>query len=984
MVSNRDAITSVTNLFFRLASAHENLRRGAIEEWLQSTDNPLSRALGHFASSREPLAEQDHTALANAWKTFDKRRDSVGTHLKTCCPSHWRLSAGNGDFVDLNRLVSHLRAYVATAVAAYWAGQATSTQAADQELRHWLTLAAGLSEHPTTQPTGWTSGMAAAKRVALAAQGLVASVPPAELLRAYGWTCFWLDALQPECSRTVPIVTVETEWGQPADKHEADLHHIDLDLLRFPETLAGITAGAVVEHPAQWNQPLGVTFAATVGEAHRDTWRDCARAAPLLWRLHVNRRLTGEPLYGPSHGLAVHVGCRLLRDNMIHDHDIVFSARVENGEVKSVEGLNAKRDRVGHDRYRRFGFAGSGHPFSQQEIERSQRSNPPELIPIGTIEDAVNQATQTHQAVVKYLQAVCALPDRGGRAYWLPRDASALYVPPDVLEQAMGDEIEARRKRQEKKERESSARGQGLLPQDLDSGEKLPFDDEEPERRRGWNEVRTELQAAARARGLLVGPPGQGKTFLAHMTARQQAEDALAAVEKQTAGLDSVDLPLVVSLPMVLKQRREAGRSDEEHAQEALLKGLRQQIGTLPDRAAEYLRRHLAGQRIWWFVDGLDEAPKEAPELRAVLHFMGQVGGKVFLGTRPYGLEEHQQALREAWLGLTGNAPYPDHVKTYRLAPFTPGWQGQVERFVGHWFGELGQAPVGFRELLDRSPSVQTLARNPFLLALLCAVASKAAREETPLSADITRGELYDRFLTILFSVHDQPRRFREWEFFLPRMALRMIARDEFAIRQPAIHGEDELEGWLRDKTFETVPYPLDANARGDPSREPQNLREELLDQVPDGRKMRLLVSGEPTRVSFATSLLTAPSPSTWPRVVWRIMTIGERPFHRGLARGSAAAVRARSSTSSPGGPTGTRSSSSRPVSSTIRPCYWICSLPPVPTTSSATDWLSPPSVCRRFQNRAVSLGRCRNLLITSPGCCSRSGGGTPNVTRSK
>src|SRR5947209_632010 len=55
--------------------------------------------------------------------------------------------------------------------------------------------------------------------------------------------------------------------------------------------------------------------------------------------------------------------------------------------------------------------------------------------------------------------------------------------------------------------------------------------------RRRWAEVCEQLATDPRGRAILLGPAGQGKSFLALMTAREFADRALQQLRAKTAGL---------------------------------------------------------------------------------------------------------------------------------------------------------------------------------------------------------------------------------------------------------------------------------------------------------------------------------------------------------------------------------------------------------------------------------------------------------------
>jgi hypothetical protein len=96
------------------------------------------------------------------------------------------------------------------------------------------------------------------------------------------------------------------------------------------------------------------------------------------------------------------------------------------------------------------------------------------------------------------------------------------------------------------------------------------------------------------------------------------------------------------------------------------------------------------------------------------------------IASRPYGYEEWQFPFQEHRLGEV------------RLAPLS---HLQSASFVEGWFA-AGARKEAAKRLLERGPSVQTMAQNPFLLTLMCAVEE---REELP--EDVTRTELYKRVI---------------------------------------------------------------------------------------------------------------------------------------------------------------------------------------------------------------------------------------------
>src|SRR5262249_42799512 len=148
-------------------------------------------------------------------------------------------------------------------------------------------------------------------------------------------------------------------------------------------------------------------------------------------------------------------------------------------------------------------------------------------------------------------------------------------------------------------------------------------------------------------RGILLGPPGQGKSFLAIMTASRLAAEALQCLEdpNDPADLGDVALPIVVSLPRVLALPPSPGSDPDAQAREAVLTDLASRLGQLSEEARAYLRTALTSRRVWLFLDGLDEEGPGSSRLRSLLHFTASVQGPVFLTGRPYGLTDHWDTI---------------------------------------------------------------------------------------------------------------------------------------------------------------------------------------------------------------------------------------------------------------------------------------------------------------------------------------------------
>lgn len=156
--------------------------------------------------------------------------------------------------------------------------------------------------------------------------------------------------------------------------------------------------------------------------------------------------------------------------------------------------------------------------------------------------------SQLTEGVLVYLDAVQSLPDSTPPSYFAGRRLTALYVPPEVMVQPPRQKGEEGKRKQGKRP--------GPLMADDDAG---LFEDaaqdatQQPPRRVTWAEELPKLRHA-----VLLGRPGEGKTLLAQMSARQLAAEEYAALQGYHKSVDEV------VLPVYLRSGRYSGGSDPE------------------------------------------------------------------------------------------------------------------------------------------------------------------------------------------------------------------------------------------------------------------------------------------------------------------------------------------------------------------------------------------------------------------------------------
>jgi hypothetical protein len=254
------------------------------------------------------------------------------------------------DVVDAERLHDHLRVAFASGLATLWAHQCATKPDAWTEVQVWLGRAAGCETVPASD-CDWTAGLHPIDVIERAAATLTGPFPGRfSRQAARQFALWWLNSL-PRAKRsiTIPIVAVN-------DTHsDGVIHEILFEIL---ESTSGL-----LESPDIWNRLLGKDFVATVGEAYRAAWPDPASGPCVRWSIvkspgpasgNHGRNEQIQRFCGTSHGLAVHVGCRLLSEGRQPDRSVIFSAQVRDGELDRVSGLPMKIQRAFDAGFRRF------------------------------------------------------------------------------------------------------------------------------------------------------------------------------------------------------------------------------------------------------------------------------------------------------------------------------------------------------------------------------------------------------------------------------------------------------------------------------------------------------------------------------------------------------------------------------------------------------------------------------------------------------
>ena len=321
----------------------------------------------------------------------------------------------------------------------------------------------------------------------------------------------------------------------------------------------------------------------------------------------------------------------------------------------------------------------------------------------------VSTRSRLAETILGYLREVEALPEREYRSYLCGRDIRRIYVEPDVFKAKAGDG----RKRSDVRD---------FIAHSM-SEENMGTFASEGEKRVPWFRELRSLR-----RGVIVGRPGEGKTLLAQMTACRVARDSREKLQSASAGIDQVQVPLILRLSEVVG----AGLSQAvRDAVDGVLAGAPEEVRCLCQQArlADHLLGYLSQrpELLFLILDGLDEvAESDRPAMSDELNPLSGWRGKALITTRPYG-------YAPSALALTRTA---DH---YRLAPFRPKhWRG----FVNLWFDGDDDKAAKALQTFRTSPRMRDMAGNGLLLTLTCAVLT-----DSDLPENATRADVYEQVI---------------------------------------------------------------------------------------------------------------------------------------------------------------------------------------------------------------------------------------------
>lgn len=233
-----------------------------------------------------------------------------------------------------------------------------------------------------------------------------------------------------------------------------------------------------------------------------------------------------------------------------------------------------------------------------------------------------------------------------------------------------------------------------------------------------WGEVREELH-----RGIILGDPGFGKTWLLKYEGVRIAKEQLQMLSRDEKRPDEVILPIFLRLGTVANQLMDA----ETNIQHVITRLVAKSSTLAPSWIAAQLNKG----RCLLLLDALDEVDINLrPRLVDALTELERTTQSRILLTsrivgyrRPFALQENDQE------------------REVEIVAFD---MEQIKSFVESWFVHTPQLGVLLIDKLKREPALHGLVRIPILLSFICLL----AREDRPLPT--RRVQLYETLLSHL------------------------------------------------------------------------------------------------------------------------------------------------------------------------------------------------------------------------------------------
>jgi len=477
------------------------------------------------------------------------------------------------------------------------------------------------------------------------------------------WTLYWLKGFRPLRSLQIPLVGCYRRKGFLAYLH---LHLLNEE------------GGELIEDPEIALRPLGDELLKALLQAW--SWTEQG----VWWKITAPDKEgipASLPLDGASLGGAATVGFLLLRDGRPYDRRCVIIARVNrNGNLKKVAHEREKVEAARQHGLKRI-------IVSKDAGVREDDSQEVEVIGVSNVSEALDHASMLVVRLSEYYTSIIDWPSRKETLppYLGGRDLARLYVEPNVKEEA---------------ESPSSS----------------------PMKPVAWREEFQRLKEDDQSKFVvIIGPPGQGKSLLAQMTARELAQQGWNEL-REGARIDQLPLPIIIPLRQLLNLLRGSPRPRSGETLRRHLRTVLREILECDDTDVllDYLARHVHEERVWLFLDAA-----EVEEDQGIWDAFKDWSCHIIITLRPYGYKE-----------------LPSDAIKYTLAPFS---LRQMKSFLYKWWKGFpgGESQIQrIWNLLRDSPSIQQICENPFLLTLLNWVL-----EQSNVPHLITRTLLYERMI---------------------------------------------------------------------------------------------------------------------------------------------------------------------------------------------------------------------------------------------
>jgi hypothetical protein len=478
------------------------------------------------------------------------------------------------------------------------------------------------------------------------------------------------------------------------------------------EVLEGWDRGEVFPDPMQvLVRPMKEDFLGAMKEAAQAAGlRESVRVRVVPVNPHGENNLVLWGLEGPSGGGALYVALRSLREGLVPDSGLAITFAVRGGEPQPVGQLDVKARGCDRSGLSELMVAEDYTPPSDVRLS---------VVRIRDLREAEVHALGLARGVRAYLEG---LRERLDRTPW--RDlgdpegrliaVTRIAVPIRVLKKVIRARV--RREAGEAELPEPVARPRRYVDPEVARYYEEPAEYEESRESVLW-----EWEMGQVRRGVILGAPGGGKTFLTQWTALRLAEESLKGLDEGTP-LEDLPLPVHVELPRLAKH---LGGAPEEALGACLAEAFPAEGGEAALRRVLALLRDR--DKGWLILDAWDQVPEG--ERGALREWLGAVEGwrcRVVLTCRTARYNRHGLPWREA----------PE----YELEPLG---EAGIRQLFERWFGDGRGRSLW--EAVRGNPSLVEACRSPLVASLTCLV-----HQEGGLRMGFRRGDLYDGALRLL------------------------------------------------------------------------------------------------------------------------------------------------------------------------------------------------------------------------------------------